>query len=184
MRDVSISSFFYLELRLRPEGTVNFERIVLPLVCIKIAGSVPTWTSPQALESEVWASESAAECPHLVEGRCPHAGTRSSGELSTFPAMMKIQTGADTLTISSDSRSSHPRMRGGFRKSPIVPDGRGIEAIGANVETDHARRGYGCKADDFERRALAGISVFRISSTFQKPVQCARHGVRWLVRCA
>ena len=75
VRDVSISSFFYLELRLRPEGTLNFERIVLPLVCTKIAGSVPTWTFPQVLESEVRASKSAEECPYLVEGRCPYAGT-------------------------------------------------------------------------------------------------------------
>ena len=80
MRDGSISSFFYLELRLRPDGTLKFERIVLSLVCTKIAGSVPTWTSLQVLESEVRASKNAEECPNLVDGRCPHAGTGRSGE--------------------------------------------------------------------------------------------------------
>jgi hypothetical protein len=63
--------------------------------------------------------------------------------------MVKILTGADTLTISPDSRSSHPRMSGGFRKSSIVPDGRGIEAIEATVETDQARRGYGWTLNRF-----------------------------------
>ena len=122
---------------------------MLSLVCTKIAGAMPTAGSLQVLESEMRTRESATECPYPVDGRCPHAGTRSSGELSTPPGMMKILTGADTLTISSDSRSSHPRMSGGFRKSPIVPDGRGIEAIGANVETDQARRGYGCTLNRF-----------------------------------
>ena len=83
MRDGSISSFFYLEVRLRPEGTFNFERIVLSLVCTKIAGSVPTWTSLQVLESEVRASKNAEECPYPVDERCPHAGTGPSGRRST-----------------------------------------------------------------------------------------------------
>jgi len=62
---------------------LNFERIALPLVCTKIAGSVPTRTSLQVLESEVRASRNAGECPYLVDGRCPHAGTRCTGERST-----------------------------------------------------------------------------------------------------
>jgi hypothetical protein len=66
-----------------PDGTLNLERIHLSLVCTKIAGSVPTWTSLQVLESEVRAPKNAEECPYLVDGRCPHAGTRSSGERST-----------------------------------------------------------------------------------------------------
>jgi hypothetical protein len=56
---------------------------VLSLVCTKIAGAVPTWNSLQVLESKVLASKNAEECPYLVEGRCPHAGTRRDGERST-----------------------------------------------------------------------------------------------------
>jgi hypothetical protein len=78
---------------------------VLSLVCTKIAGSVPTWTSLQVLESKVRASKNAEECPYLVEGRCPHAGTRSSGELQYTPRMMRILLGGDTLKISSYSES-------------------------------------------------------------------------------
>src|SRR5271166_4072362 len=62
-------------LRLRPDGTLNFERMAFSLVCTKIAGTVPTWSSLQVLESEVRASKNAGECPHLVDGRCPHTGT-------------------------------------------------------------------------------------------------------------
>jgi hypothetical protein len=54
---------------------LNFERIVLSLVYTKIAGSVPTWTSLQVLESELPGFANATECPYLGEGRCPHAGT-------------------------------------------------------------------------------------------------------------
>jgi len=54
---------------------LNFERIVLSLVCTKIAGAVPTEVSLQVLESEVQAAKDAEECPHLVDGRCPYVGT-------------------------------------------------------------------------------------------------------------
>ena len=36
MQDGSISSFFYLELWLRPDGTLNFEQIVLPLCALRL----------------------------------------------------------------------------------------------------------------------------------------------------
>ena len=52
---------------------------MLSLLCTEIAGSVPTWTSLQVLESEVRASENAEECPYLVDGRCPNAGTGRVG---------------------------------------------------------------------------------------------------------
>ena len=75
---VRFHHFFYLDFGLRPDGTLNCERIVLSLVCTKIAGSVPTWSSLQVLESEVRAPKNAEECPHPVDGRCPHAGTGRS----------------------------------------------------------------------------------------------------------
>jgi len=65
---------------------LKFERIVLSLVCTKIAGAVPTWSSLQVLESEVRASNNAEECPHPVDRRCPHAGTWRNGERSTRSA--------------------------------------------------------------------------------------------------
>jgi creatinine amidohydrolase/Fe(II)-dependent formamide hydrolase-like protein len=107
VRDGSISSFFYLELRLRPDGTLNFERILLPLVCTKIAGAVPTWTSLQVLESEVRASKNAEECPYPVDGRCPHAGTgwyhprrlsRAWLRSSTTPCGVEGMSGAKSAT--------------------------------------------------------------------------------------
>lgn len=87
VRGGSISSFFYLERRLRPDGTLNVERIVLSLVYTKIAGCVPSWTSLQVLESKVLAPKNAEECPYLVEGRCPHTGTGPTGGRSTFCRM-------------------------------------------------------------------------------------------------
>jgi hypothetical protein len=53
------------------------------LVCNKIAGAMPTWTSLQVLESEVCATKNDEECPYPVDERCPHAGTGWSGERST-----------------------------------------------------------------------------------------------------
>jgi len=50
---------------------------VLSLVYSKIAGSVPTHTYLQVLELEVWAARHAEECPYLVQGRCPYAGSNS-----------------------------------------------------------------------------------------------------------
>ena len=48
---------------------------MLSLVSSEIAGAMPTWSSLQVLESEVRASKNAEECPYLVDGRCPYAGT-------------------------------------------------------------------------------------------------------------
>jgi len=63
---------------------LNFERTVLSLVWTDIAGAVPTWASLQDIESEERAFKNAEECPYLVDGCCPNAGTRPSGARSTF----------------------------------------------------------------------------------------------------
>ncbi len=76
---VSISSFFYLELWLRPDGTLNVERIVLSLVCSKDCRCHANLEFFQVLESEVQTSQNAEGCPYPVDRRCPHAGTGSSG---------------------------------------------------------------------------------------------------------
>ena len=86
---------------------------MLSLVCTKIAGAVPTWTSLQVLESEVRASTNAEECPYPVDGCCPHVGTGRSGERSTYSENDEDPVPGDTLKISSDSQSSHPLMSGG-----------------------------------------------------------------------
>jgi len=86
---------------------------VLPLVCRKIAGSVPTGTSLQVLESERATTARAEECPHLVEGRCPHAGTCRNGERSTHSERMRILFRGDTEDKFA-LKSSHPRRSGGF----------------------------------------------------------------------
>jgi hypothetical protein len=75
LRDVLISSFFYLELRLRPVGTLNLSESSCRSCAPEIAGAVPTKSSLQVLESEVRASKNAGDCPYLVERRCPYAGT-------------------------------------------------------------------------------------------------------------
>jgi hypothetical protein len=48
---------------------------------------------------------------------------RAAVSVQHTPKMMRIQLRGDTLKISSDSQSSHPRMSGGFRQSRLVSDG-------------------------------------------------------------
>ena len=84
---------------------------MLSLVCTKIAGAVPTWSSLQVLESEARASKNAEECPYLVDGRCPNAGTGPSGERSTHSENDEDPVPGDTrnkfrlaLELSADER--------------------------------------------------------------------------------
>ena len=75
MRDVSISSFFYLELWLRPDGTLKLSESC----CRSCAGRLQVPCQPglhcKFLNQKGRLLQRAEECPHLVEGRCPHAGT-------------------------------------------------------------------------------------------------------------
>ena len=82
---------------------------MLSHVYTKIAGAVPSWISLQVLESEVRASKNAEECPYLVDGRCPHTGTGRMAGVRHAQRAMRMVPG-DTLKISSDSQSSHPRI--------------------------------------------------------------------------
>ena len=81
-------------------------------MCTEIAGSVPTWTSLQVLESKVRVSKNAEECPYLVDARCPNAGTRLVARVQHIPGMMRILFPSYTLKISSHSDSRYPRMAG------------------------------------------------------------------------
>ena len=76
---VRFHHFFYLDFWLRPDVTLDLSEILLSLVCTKIAGAVPTWSSVQVLDSEVRAYKIAEECPYPVDERCPHVGTGRSG---------------------------------------------------------------------------------------------------------
>ena len=121
-------------IRLRPDGTLNFERIVLPLVCTKIAGAVPTRTSLQVLESEVRASNNAEECPYPVDGRCPHAGTGRSA----LGSMQSKTTGTMfRVPLEDKFRLAVERFCGwevDLRKSRVVWEG-GMEEIEGNGES-------------------------------------------------
>jgi hypothetical protein len=87
---VRFNHYLNLELQLRPDGTLNLERMVQSPVDTDIAGAVPSWTSLQVLESKVWVPKNADECPYLVDGLCPNAGTRPGRARSTH-AMFQVE---------------------------------------------------------------------------------------------
>ena len=84
---------------------------MLSLVCWKIAGTVPTGTSLQVLESERAATQRAEECPYQVDGRCPHAGTGRRGKRSTRSERDGMLLRTETLKIIGIWKWGPLRMR-------------------------------------------------------------------------
>jgi len=124
VRDVSISSFFYLEFRLRPDGTLNFERIVLSLVYTKIAGAMPTGASLQVLESEV------RRLRMLKNARIwSKAAALMRAQVLKCPGFRLLENDEHLLFVyhsnESQSRSPAMRRRAWIRKQAVVPDGVG-----------------------------------------------------------
>ena len=59
------------------------KRIMLSLVCSKIAGAVPTGVSSKLLNQKCRLSKNAEGCPYPVDRRRPHAGTGRNGWRAT-----------------------------------------------------------------------------------------------------
>lgn len=132
----------------------ELERISLSLVSTKIAGSIPMKNPLQVLESKMRASGDAAECPYLVDGRCPHAGTGKhwlafNPFRQILSALIQVR---QRSKITSDSGWNCPLVSGRFRSSRPVPGmerGEMKGEIGIDSELTQAHRGWAGRCTAF-----------------------------------